>query len=50
MLNANLIDFLKEETLKSALIITEDLCIEDDLGISGDDGYEFMMAFSKKEV
>ncbi|MDM8178146.1 DUF1493 family protein [Olivibacter sp. 47] len=47
-LNVELINFLKEETLEPSLIVTEDLSIEDDLGISGDDAYEFMTAFSKR--
>lgn len=47
-LNVELIDFVKEETLEPSLIVTENLLIEDDLGISGDDAYEFIMAFSKR--
>jgi len=47
-LNAELVDFIREETLDPSLAITEDLSIENDLGISGDDAYEFMMAFSKR--
>lgn len=47
-LKNELIKFIKEETLETSINITEDLSIENDLGISGDDAYEFIMTFSKK--
>lgn len=46
--STELIVFIKEESLPESLLVTEDLSIEDDLGISGDDAYDFIMTFSKK--
>lgn len=47
-LNEDLIRFIRDEILDSKFEITDNLSIEDDLGISGDDASEFILAFSKK--
>lgn len=47
-LNDILISFIKDEILDPDFEITADLSLEDDLGISGDDASEFILAFSKK--
>lgn len=47
-LNPNLIKFIQEEILDAHAEITPDLLVEDDLGISGDDAHDFIVAFSKR--
>lgn len=47
-LNSELVKFIEEEILDTRKVITPDLLIEDDLGISGDDAYDFIISYSKR--
>lgn len=47
-INAELVSFIREEIADYKLVITYDLSIEDDFGISGDDACDFIISFSKR--
>lgn len=47
-LNSELVKFIEDEILDTRIVIAPDLLIEDDLGISGDDAYDFIISYSKR--
>ncbi len=47
-MNTDLENFIKEYMQEPLLQLDSDIIIEDDLGISGDDAYDFIVLFSKQ--
>ena len=43
-----IIDFVADFTGTNKAVITLDTAVNDDLGVDGEDGYEFLLAFSER--